>query len=660
MKRFFNIFLIFIICNSNIILASNIYYFSNNGDDQNEGTKDAPWKSLEKATSIAKLSNNGGLLQPGDQVLFKSGDTFEGQFLIACSGTEEAPIIISHYDEGELPILSGSGNLPGGDYIETIKMTNTSYVTLDGIWVKNDRKNKGEFLWNTNTSIGIKVYANKWSGLQKGLKFINLKITDIFGIDMIDWEGKFTLDYYTAHGIFFDSEPDNLQANPIKQIGIDDVLIENCYFYNIGSRGINVRHLTNIRNNPIDEEDRNRNYIIRNNTFEKLGGDGIVFASACNAIVEKNDFIDLGWGDHKSSTDRYFGRGEGCWIWNTRNIIVQYNRQYRARGFGDTYGAGGHIDFFCKNAIFQYNYSEDTEGGFCEILGDCVNSTFRYNVSKNDGFRDFHGYTIWVSGFVGGDEDPVRSDSNYVYNNTILLDKAGYNPNISIYAKNTFIYNNIFKATNGASIGSKSVEIDIEEGSQLYVSNNLFSGSISRYLSVLDDHAIIDKDPLFMDVSDDDIDGFQLKEGSPAIDNGKKFPEPSFPMAGKGIFKNIDLYTTTDIYGNEVDINQFLPNIGADNQYNSKKENHVLSISSNPIKLFDFYPNPTSNEVTIKTTQQGGEYIVKIFSVVGGLIDTFVIHQQTKINISHLQKGTYLLMLVDNEGKHHTEKLVIK
>ncbi|MBB3699860.1 Ig-like domain-containing protein [Flammeovirga yaeyamensis] len=547
---------------------NNIYYFSADGDDSNDGSIESPWKTLEKASEIAQLQSKGGLLAPGDQMLFRRGDTFEGKLIVFAQGTEAAPITIGSYGTGELPIISGSGNIPNGDNLEAVKLTNTPYLIMENLWIKNDRKNKGNITWGSNTSIGIKVYANKWGGVMKGLIFRGLKITDVFGIDMIDYQGNFTLDYYTAHGIFFDSEANDKTVSPIKEIGIEDVLIEDCYFYNLGSRGVHVRHLSNIRNNPIDSEDRNKNFVIRNNVFEKLGGDAIVFASAYNALVEKNDFIDLGWGDHKSSTDRYFGRGEGCWIWDTRNIIVQFNRQYRARGFGDTYGAGGHIDFFCKNAIYQYNYSEDTEGGFVEILGDCVNSTFRYNVSKNDGFRDHHGFSIWVSGYVGSGETPVRSDSNFVYNNTVLLNKSGYTPDISIFAKNTYIYNNIFKVINGASIGADEVMIDIENGSELLVSNNLFYGNVSNAFMNLDNNKITSQDPQFMDETATDIDGFQLKENSPALNNGKAFPEPSFPMAGQGIFENISLHTATDIYGNPVDVKNLIPNIGADNKHN--------------------------------------------------------------------------------------------
>ncbi|AZQ64745.1 T9SS type A sorting domain-containing protein [Flammeovirga pectinis] len=550
----------------------NIYYVSADGNDSNSGSIDSPWKTLTKATEAVKTVAKGGLLNPGDKLLFRKGDTFEGQFVILCSGTESKPIEIGSYGTGELPIISGSGNIATGDFIEAIKMTNTSYITLDGIWVKNDRQNMGNITWGTNTSYGIKVIANKWGGISKGLTFRNLKITDVFGINMIDYQGLFTLDYYSAKGIFFDSDRDDITVTPTNEVGIDDVLIENCYFYNLGSTAISIRHLSNLAsyNNPIDEEERNLNFVVRNNHFEKLGGDGVVLASVCNSIVEKNTFVDLGWGNHQSSTDRYFGRGEGCWIWDSRNVIVQYNKQLRARGFGDTYGSAGHIDFYCKNAIYQYNYSEDTEGGFVEILGDCVNSTFRYNVSKNDGFRDHHGYSIWVSGYVGSDKTPIRSDSNFVYNNTVLLNNSACKPDISIYAKNTFIYNNIFKVVDGAAIGADEVMIDIANGSDLVVSNNLFYGNVASGFTNLDNNKITGQDPLFVDESASDIEGFQLQEGSPAVDNGTAFPEPSFPMAGKGIFANISLHTATDIYGNAVDVKNLIPNIGADNNFNSQ------------------------------------------------------------------------------------------
>ena len=78
-----------------------------------------------------------------------------------------------------------------------------------------------------------------------------------------------------------------------------------------------------------------------------------------------------------------------------------------------------HIDFGNKNIFFQYNYSEDSEGGFCEILGKNINSVYRFNVSVNDGFRNTNN-SIWVSNYAGSG-NAIKSDENYIYNNTIYV-----------------------------------------------------------------------------------------------------------------------------------------------------------------------------------------------------------------------------------------------
>lgn len=632
------------------LLAKN-YYVSTDGNDVKDGSIENPWLTLAKVTAAAANDNNGGFIQPGDSILFRAGDTFEGQLSFNRSGSAETPIVISSYGEGDLPILSGSGNVPTGDFIEVIKLINTSHIVMEGLWIKNDRKNKGDINWGTNTSYGIKVTANKWGGLSKDLTFRNLRITDIFAYDMLDWEGKFTRDYYNAKGIFFDSDT----VTPTVDVGINDVLIEDCYFYNLGSTAISVRHLGSY-NNPISDDERNLNYVIRNNTFEKLGGDGVVFASVCNGLVENNEFIDLGWGDHTSSTDRYYGRGEGCWIWDSHHIIVQYNKQLRARGFGDTYGSAGHIDFFCKNAIFQYNYSEDTEGGFVEILGDCENSIFRYNVSVNDGFRanGHHRYSIWLSGFVGKDKTPVPSNESYIYNNTIYLDKPAYKPDIEIFAKNTYIYNNIFYAMNGAQIGAGGVNIDIQSGSELLVSNNLFYGDIATEFTNLDNNQISGQDPLFTNpVSENgNLENFNIQANSPVIDAGKTFPEPEFPMAGKGIFKDITPVASSDAYGNAVDLKNIPPNIGASNAHNTGTPVGVDNIRQ-VNDMFTIYPNPVKDVLNLNIDVPAQKLELSIYTIIGELIYASVINQNERylqIQLPDAAKnGIYFIRMIQEE-----------
>lgn len=652
-------YLIAIVLNLLLSFSSNAqnYYVSNTGNDNNDGlTESTPWKSLAKASEAAERSNQGGFLQPGDKLLFKRGDTFIGQLVLWCSGTETNPIEIGCYGTGENPILTGVGANVGvnnnGDAIEVIKMTNTNHILMNDLWITNDRQVGLGWTGSGNTSYGILVKANKWGGVSKGLTFRNLKFTDIFGVDMLDWEGKFTRDYYNAQGFFFDSEADDESVSPIVEVGIDDVLIEGCYFYNLGSTAISARHL-GTPNNPISNDGRNLNYVIRNNHFEKLGGDGVVFASVNNGLVENNEFIDLGWGDHTSQTDRYYGRGEGCWIWDSHNIVVQYNKQYRASGFGDTYGAAGHVDFYCKNAVFQYNYSEDTEGGFVEILGDCENVTFRYNVSVNDGHRanGHHRYSIWLSGYVGKDQTPVPSNNSYIYNNTIYLDKARSKPDIEIFAKNTYIYNNAFYAINGAQIGAGGVSVDIQSGSELVVSNNLFYGDIATSFTNFDSNKIIAQNPLFTNpVSDNGSkENFNIQAESPVIDAGILFPQPSFPMAGTGIFKDITEYPSTDAYGISIDIENYNPNIGASNAHNSQTlgvDSHALKVS-----VFTIHPNPVKDDINIHLLKNINQSDITIYDIQGRTIDNTsakTIGKHMKVTLPEsIKNGIYIIKISD-------------
>ncbi|WP_430810866.1 MULTISPECIES: T9SS type A sorting domain-containing protein [unclassified Carboxylicivirga] len=530
----------------------NDYYFSESGNDANDGSIDSPWRTLAKATAITNKTSNGGIVLPGDKILFKSGDTFEGNFLVKCSGTVDRPIEISSYGIGELPILSGSGTIEGGDYFEAIKLVNTSNIVVSKLWVKNDRQVDGRYTWGETNAYGILVYANKWGGVSSNLTFRDLKITDVFGLSL-----PADFDELNVTGLRFDSDSSEVNT----EVSIKDVLIENCYFNNIGKAGVWSVHKG--VDGGVDSVNRSANFIIRNNTFYKTGGSGIILSKVYNALVENNDFDHSGYSDGIET--RLAGRGSGMWVFKCVNVVGQYNRSISVRGSGDSYGM--HIDFGNKNIFYQYNYSEDSEGGFCEVLGDNHNVTYRFNVSVNDGFRDNHGCTIWTSGYVGTGNSPVPSNDVYVYNNSIYLD-ANRTPDFSLFSENTYIYNNIFKQTGSGMIG-QSVDIDIQNDGEFIVSNNLFSGNISSIFKNYDSNPV-NADPMFVNEGATNINGYTILSGSPAIDAGTTFPEPVFPMAGQGIFKDVTMYPTFDIYGNDIDLSSFLPNIGADNNYNSK------------------------------------------------------------------------------------------
>jgi len=89
--------------------AVTYYISASGGDDQNSG--------LSEATPLRTIAKVNGLsLQPGDQVLFKCGDTWRGERLdVTRSGLAGQPITYASYPTGcaDQPALSGAQPITG-------------------------------------------------------------------------------------------------------------------------------------------------------------------------------------------------------------------------------------------------------------------------------------------------------------------------------------------------------------------------------------------------------------------------------------------------------------------------------------------------------------------------------------------------------------------
>ena len=80
--------------------VGDYYVDSVNGDDNLDGRSPAtPWRTIGKV--------NQSTFQPGDRVLFKRGGLWR-ETLYLRSGSEEKPLIYSHYGDGPLPLIQPS------------------------------------------------------------------------------------------------------------------------------------------------------------------------------------------------------------------------------------------------------------------------------------------------------------------------------------------------------------------------------------------------------------------------------------------------------------------------------------------------------------------------------------------------------------------------
>ena len=392
------------------------YYVSTvRGNDNNDGlSEEKAFYSLDKINDIT--------LQPGDQVLLECGSVFEDGFLhIKGSGSEEAPIVIDNYGEGNLPVISTNGEgVWYQDYGKRLDSTGHKYkgyvsssillYDVEYIEIKNLEITNGapdiEATYNAldvMNRTGVAGVA-KDKGTLDHIYLDNLYIHDVIG------------NVYDKHmnngGIYFTVfEPENEAETGIAKY--DDVKIENCYVDYVNRWGIAVGYTYNwdkFTTGVISDETvakyGSTNVEIRNNYVKDAGGDAITVMYCDRPLIEYN--VSDGVARQINTTD-YSQTGSGrvaaaIWPWKCKDAVFQYNEAFDtcqnqdAQAWDADYGDG---------TLYQYNYSHNNGGGsvmFCGV--QAINNIFRYNISQND---------------LGGVINPAGQPDAHVYNNTFYV-----------------------------------------------------------------------------------------------------------------------------------------------------------------------------------------------------------------------------------------------
>jgi hypothetical protein len=88
--------------------------------------------------------------------------------------------------------------------------------------------------------------------------------------------------------------------------------------------------------------------------------------------------------------------------------------------------------------------------------------------------------------------------------------------------------------------------------------------------------------------------------------------------------------------------------------------NQVLNVTSNnQTDLFQVYPNPASDSITIKLTDNSLQYEYTIQNLIGQKVQKGIITDDTHLNVNHLNNGVYTLNIYTNTV-FQTQKLLIE
>jgi hypothetical protein len=379
------------------LLVATDYYVSADGDDDNPGTFSEPFRTYAPV--------NGLDLEPGDSVLFRGGDTFEGTLRLTQQdeGTEAEPIVLTSYGTGRATLNGGTTQ---GALIQS-----TRHIRVENLHFIGDGRKTGN--------------------ISNGLEFSN---TDFIHVVDVEIEG-----FQEAGLSFWNCNDINVLRVIAHTNGFAGIRAANSN-WNTDQGWNNNCHISHsvAYNNPGDPT------ILNNHS-----GNGIVISQFNDVLIEYCVAYENGYDMPRT------GNGPvGIWVWCANRAVIQYCIAFRNRSPGKD-GGGFDLDGGTRNSVIQYCLSYDNEGpgyGFFQFSGapPWFNNVVRYCISIHDGSRNNQaGLAIWDMDY---DADNFRDF--VVHNNTFINRHYGAIDFIDARLKNFLISNNIFISKVGPYKGS--------------------------------------------------------------------------------------------------------------------------------------------------------------------------------------------------------------
>ena len=481
-------------CNATTPAAGTTFVDATAGRDTNDGATPATaWQTLTKV--------NAATFQPGNALCFKAGSSWTGALAPKGSGSAAAPVVVDMFGTGAKPrIAAGTSDL------QPLLLQNLQYWEVNNLELTNNKGGPGDYR-------GISVLGRD-AGALNHVYIRNCFVHDVTG--EVDWIGGSTADNQPPWVTFQAGWDASKRTGGIvvevdsasgTKTWFNDVVIENNVVQDVSFGGIIFKQFdggygwgvraskTDSKFTPHTNITVRGNYVSQTNT--QYGCNAFYITGVQHAVVERNVSKDAG----TSAIE----------IYNSDDVKVQYNETFGTvkKAAGADYN-GIDTDRASTNTIVQYNYVHDNGDGIliCQLaFGDSI---VRYNLLVNN---SRHGINLHSD----------SSATNQTYNNLVFID--GLNSanliatsgDSSQLAASYTIRNNILRSSRSAAM--------VVTGGGVTYANNLFSG-ISAVGT-----APQSGDPMLVNSAThpsggmsgpalSQLGGFQVKAGSPAIDNG--------------------------------------------------------------------------------------------------------------------------------------------
>lgn len=375
-------------------------YVSPDGDDQNEGTKSSPLRTLNEAATRAKL---------GTTVFVRKG-TYNELLSIKHSGTASKPITFTNY-KNEKVIISGSHIQDLKEDTALIKIENKDYITIQGFTLEELATTQDE-----PTVMGIYIAGSS--------SHIRLKQNHIHHIETRADDGN-------AHGIAV------YGTEGIKDIQILENIVENL---RLGASEALVL------NGNVEEFKIADNIVRKNNNIgiDLIGYEGIALQNdyVRNGVVENNivdhnsSFGNPAYGNDYSAGGIYVDGGSNITI---RNNKVHHN-DIGIEATSEHFGKSASQIKITNNEVYNNMFTGISLGGYDKKRGKTKNSTISQNNIYGNDTKGLDGGQLLMQYNVANNR--IEKNTVTASDSNILL--------VNLHAKNTdnIFTKNIYKANN--------------------------------------------------------------------------------------------------------------------------------------------------------------------------------------------------------------------
>lgn len=334
------------------VTAPEQLFVATDGDDENEGTKEKPLRTIQAAVDQAAA---------GTTVYIRKG-IYKGGFDVTNSGTKEEPLVIRNYENEEV-VISGEGQTTDED-AALINVDSKRYITIQGLTLQDLTADSPDY-----AVMGIYVSGNS--------SYINIIQNHIHHIGNTADEGN-------AHGIAVygtgKMEQIRVMDNIVEELtlGASEAVVLNGNIDGFAVTGNTVRHNNNIGIDLIGyegvAEDPEADYV-RNGTVQG------------NVVHDNSSYGNPAYGEDYSAG--------GIYVDGAKNIKIKANTVFRndlgIEATSEHQGRYAENILITENEVYENNYTGISIGGYDEERGGTKDSSITYNVLYKNDTKDLYG-----------------------------------------------------------------------------------------------------------------------------------------------------------------------------------------------------------------------------------------------------------------------------